>query len=67
MCVCVTEQTSVWVHSEIPEVEMVTTQMDKTSAEPKVSLSLNPIVDANVQHANVQQNIVQHVFQPKTV
>lgn len=72
MCVCVTEQTSVWAPSEITEVEMVTTQMDETSAEPKVPLSLDPIVDsnvqhANVQHANVQHNIVQHVFLPKTV
>ncbi|XP_017325334.1 rac GTPase-activating protein 1 isoform X3 [Ictalurus punctatus] len=73
----VSEQTSVWAPSEITEVEMVTTQMDETSAEPKVPLSLDPIVDsnvqhanvqhANVQHANVQHNIVQHVFLPKTV
>ncbi|KAG7330746.1 hypothetical protein KOW79_004715 [Hemibagrus wyckioides] len=71
----VSEQTSVWAHSEITEVEM-----EETSAEPKVPV--NPIVDANaqhtnvqhnivqhanVQHANIQHNIVQHVFLPKTV
>ncbi|KAF4086543.1 hypothetical protein AMELA_G00084720 [Ameiurus melas] len=63
----VSEQTSVWALSEITEVEMVTTQMDETSAEPKVPLSLDPIVDSNVQSANIQHNIVQHVFLPKTV
>ncbi|XP_060784884.1 rac GTPase-activating protein 1 [Neoarius graeffei] len=58
----VSEQTSVWAQSEITEVDMVITQMEETSAEPEVPPSFNPIVDANVQ-----QNIVQHVFQPKTV
>ncbi|KAI5627511.1 rac GTPase-activating protein 1 [Silurus asotus] len=74
----VSEQTSVWVHSEITEVDM----MDETSAEPTVPPSFNPVVNANIQSAsnqnanmqsanfqtaNVQQNIVQHVFLPKTV
>ncbi|XP_053089857.1 rac GTPase-activating protein 1 isoform X2 [Pangasianodon hypophthalmus] len=78
----VSEQTSVWAHSEITEVEMVIAQMDETSAEPKVPMSFNPTVDSNVQHtnvqhvntqraivqhANVQHNTVQHVFLPKTV
>ncbi|XP_053483831.1 rac GTPase-activating protein 1 [Ictalurus furcatus] len=59
----VSEQTSVWAPSEITEVEMVTTQMDETSAEPKVPLSLDPIVDSNVQHANVQH---ANVIRPET-
>ncbi|XP_047671120.1 rac GTPase-activating protein 1 isoform X3 [Tachysurus fulvidraco] len=73
----VSEQTSVWAHSQITEVEM-----EETNVEPKVHLSLDPIMEsnvqhanvqhaniqhANVQHANVQHNVVQHVFLPKTV
>ncbi|KAK3543872.1 hypothetical protein QTP70_030036 [Hemibagrus guttatus] len=57
----VSEQTSVWAHSEITEVDM-----EETSAEPEVPL--NPMVDANAQHTNVQPNIVQHAnVQPNIV
>ncbi|MCI4378808.1 hypothetical protein PGIGA_G00220460 [Pangasianodon gigas] len=55
----VSEQTSVWAHSEITEVEMVIAQMDETSAEPKVPPSFNPTVDSNVQHTNVQHVNIQ--------
>ncbi|XP_060733117.1 rac GTPase-activating protein 1 [Tachysurus vachellii] len=73
----VSEQTSVWAHSQITEVEM-----EETNVEPKVHLSLDPSMESNVQHANVQHanvqhanvqhakvqhNVVQHVFLPKTV
>lgn len=41
---------------------MVTTPMDETRAEPKVPQAFIPIVDSNIQH-----NVVQHTFLPKTV
>ncbi|TTA69391.1 Rac GTPase-activating protein 1 [Bagarius yarrelli] len=50
----VSEQTSVWAHSEITEVEM-----DETGVELEVPLFLTPTMDTNIQHANVQQNVGQ--------
>ncbi|KAM9487000.1 rac GTPase-activating protein 1 isoform 2-T2 [Clarias gariepinus] len=51
----VSDQTSVWAHSEITEVDMAI-PMDETCAEPQVPLSVQPFVNTNIQNANIQQN-----------